>query len=386
MDFSKVRVLVLDTSERQALTIIRELKEIGCHVTTLNETKLNGGYASRLPDKKLLYPGVGHDTKALKAALDKELPTGNYDVVFPMNEESTELCWTNYEEYGKYVKVAAADYECFLKAYDKQLTLRLCQENGISCPRTKMDYETMDEFLKEARFPLALKPRIGSGSRGFHKADNKQQLDLLISSGKVKVDEYVIQEFVPKGEVHRVSYTFIDNEGNVKASMFAKSSRPYPLIVGTNSLFESTYQPELCAQAEKLLKLMDWHGYASVCFIEGEDDGIPKVMEINGRISASIKISYLCGINVARMMIERAFGEPVTEYPRKIKEGIRIRHAQANDMWFLKSPDRFKVKPSFFNRKNTHDVVFTLDDPLPYFTYTIECIKKYKSEMQKRTR
>ena len=386
MDFTKIRVLLLDTSGRQVPTILRELHELGCHVTTLNSSRLDIGYASRYPDVKLLYPGSSHDLSILKEALDKEIPTGKYDVVMPLLEEATELCWTNYDHYGKHVKVAAADYEGFLKAYDKQLTMKLCQENGIPCPRTKMDDESMDEFLSKVQFPLALKPRNGSGSRGFYKVENRERLDELVQSGKVKVNEYVIQEFVSDAEIHRVSYTFIDNFGDVKASMMAKSSRPYPLGVGTNSFFESTNRPDLCEKAERLLKLMGWHGYASVCFIESENDRKPKVMEINGRISASITISWLCGINVVKMMLERAYGEKVTEYSRDIFSDIRIKHSQAHNMWFLKSPRRFSVKPSFFNRSNTYDVVFSWADPLPYFTYTLQCFAKYKTEMKKRER
>lgn len=386
MDFSKIRVLVLDCSGRQIPTILAELHELGCRITTLNDSKLDNGYTSRYPERKLIYKGSGHDLAALKAALDREIPSGNYDAVFPMLESSTELLWQNYDRYNQYVKILAADYEGFQNANDKQLTMELCMANGIPCPRTKKDSETMEEFLREITFPLALKPRVGSGSRGFHKANTKEELQALISSGKVIVEEYVIQEFISDAETHRVSYTFIDNDDNVCASMIAKSTRPYPLGVGTNSFFESTNDPELCAQAEKLLKLMNWHGYASVCFIESAKDRLPKVMEINGRISASIKISYVCGINVARLNLERVLGMPVTRYSKDVPIDRRIRHSQAESMWFLKSKDRFKCKPGHFNRRNTWDVVFSWKDPLPYFGYSIQCLLKYKSEMKKRER
>lgn len=386
MDFKGVKVLVLDCSGRQVPTILKELHDLKCEITTLNGSKLDNGYLSRYPKHKLLYPGVDHDDTLLKEALDTEIKSGKYDVVFPMLEGSTELLWKNADEYAKYVKIAAADYEGFVNANDKQLTMELCMANGISCPRTKKDSETMEEFLADVEFPLALKPRVGSGSRGFHKAENKAQLEKLISSGQVKVPEYVIQEFIEEAETHRVSYTFIDNDNNVKVSMIAKSTRPYPLGVGTNSFFESTYNPELCEQSEKLLKLMNWHGYASVCFIESEKDGIPKVMEINGRVSASIKISYVCGINIARLNLERVLGHEVTEYSRKVPENRRIKHSQAEWMWFLKSPDRFKRKPSHFNPAHTWDVVFSWKDPMPYIGYTLQCLTKYKTEMKKRER
>ena len=91
--------------------------------------------------------------------------------------------------------------------------MKICQENGISCPLTKMDDETLEEYLSKVDFPLALKPRQGRGSVGFKKVKSCDELYSLISEGVIKVEEYVIQEFVEEAETHRVSYTFIDDEG-----------------------------------------------------------------------------------------------------------------------------------------------------------------------------
>ncbi len=386
MDFKGVRVLVLDGYGRQVAIILKELHKLGCITTTLNCSKLDVGYTSRYPKKKILEPSVRYDLNELKRVLDREILSGNYDVVFPMNEGATDVLWANKELYQKYVKYACAGEEGFINAYDKQLTMTLCQKNGINCPVTKMDDETLEEFLSKVSFPLALKPRKGSGSRGFHKVDTKERLFELIESGEVKVEEYVIQEFIKEGETHRVSYTFIDNDGNVKTSLMAKSTRPYPLVVGTNSLFQSCQMPEITAQAEKLLKLMNWKGYASVCFIESDEDHIPKVMEINGRISASIKMSVLCGAHVVRQLMEMAYDMPVTEYSRDYREDMRLRHFQADMMWFVKSPTRFKCKPCWFSPIRTSDVVFSWSDPIPWFAYTISCFARYKGEMEKRKR
>jgi len=384
MDFKGVRVLVLDGYGRQCAIVLKELHDLGCEITTLNTSKWDVGYASRYPAKKLLEPQTRYDMVALKKVLDREILSGCYDVVMPMLEPATDLLWENKEVWQQHVKYACADEDGFMKAYDKQLTMELCMKNGINCPITKLDDETMEEFFGKVNFPLACKPRKGSGSRGFHKVDNKEQLFELINSGEIKVEEYVIQEFIESAETHRVSYTFIDNNNETKTSMLAKSSRPYPLVIGTNSLFESCNMPDIAAQSEKLLKLMDWHGYASVCFIENDHDHIPKVMEINGRISASLKTSYCCGAHVVRQMLERAYGLEVTSYMGEYPAGVRVRHIQASAMWFLKSKDRFR--DGIFNFKKTHDFVFSWADPWPWFAYTIGCTKKYKTEMEKRKR
>ncbi len=386
MNFKGLRVLVLDGYGRQIAVVLRELHKLGCEITTVNQSKLDIGNTSRYPQHKIVEPKIKGNMSELKKVLDREIPTGKYDVVFPMLEPATELLLENIEEYGKYVKIACAGKEGFYKAYDKQLTMTICMENGINCPITKTDNETMEEFLTKVKFPLALKPRKGSGSRGFYRADSKEILMELIDSGKVVVEEYVIQEFIDEAEVHRVSYTIIDNDGNVKSSMISKSTRPYPLVIGTNSLFESVDMPEIAAQAEKLLKLMGWRGYASVCFIESEKDGVPKVMEINGRISASLKVGVEAGLPLVQQILENAMGVEVTQAPEKLEFGVRVAHTQSSALWFLKSKDRFRKEPTSNGNRKRRDVVFSWADPVPYFSYSIQCLQKYKTEMKKRER
>lgn len=386
MDFKGVRVLLLDGFCRQNAVLLKELHDLGCVVTTLNDSKLDVGYASRYPVKKLIDTKFKSDLAYYEQLIFSLAKSGEYDVIFPVLEEATGIISRNSEELTKYVKIVAPPFDAFVKAADKQLTMKLCMENGIYCPKTKMDDETLDEYLATVNYPLALKPREGRGSAGFKKVTCREELDSLIESGEVKVEEYVIQEFIDEAEIHRVSYTFIDDNDEVKSSMISKSTRPYPLGVGTNSLFESVDMPEIARQSENLLKLMGWRGYASVCFIENKDDGIPKVMEINGRISASFKVSVISGLHIVRQLLERAYGVEVTPSSGKIKFGRRVSHSQSGILWFLKSPERFRKEPSSTGTHYKRDVVFSLADPMPYVTYSIQCLAKYKKEMKKRKR
>ena len=385
MNFKGIRVLLLDGFCRQNAVLLQELHKLGCVVTTLNSSKLDVGYASRYPAKKLLDTEFRQNLRHYEALILEAAKSGRYDVIFPVLEESTKIIAQNIEEIGKYVKTTVPPLNAFEKASDKQLTMKLCRENGINCPKTKMDSETLEEYLQTVRFPLALKPREGRGSVGFKKVNSREELYKLIQDGTVAVEEYVIQEFIAEAETHRVSYTMIDQNNRVKSSLIAKSTRPFPLEIGTNSRFESVDMPEMRRQAELLLQLMGWQGYASVCFIESAKDGIPKVMEINGRISASFKISVEAGLPIVQQLLEYAYGAEVTPMPESLNYGRQIQHSQSAAMWFLKSPERFRKS----DRKHTglrKDVVFSFADPLPYIAYSLQCLGKYKTDMKKRER
>jgi hypothetical protein len=82
-------------------------------------------------------------------------------------------------------------------------------------------------------------------------------------------------------------------------------------------------------------------------------------------------------------MLEYCFGEKVSSY-KKYKIGQRLRCSQTDLLWFIKSPDRFKSKPSWFSNKNTKDQIFDISDPLPWFTFSIQKAMQLKKEMSKR--
>lgn len=122
--------------------------------------------------------------------------------------------------------------------------------------------------------------------------------------------------------------------------------------------------------------------------IEDPRDGLFKVMEINGRASASIKIMQLAGMNVGQQMAELAFGEEVTAFTCQ-RQDVRMRRIATDLLWLIKAPDRFTRKPSWFSPVRTHEVVFSLADPKPFFASALSLVThamRYRQEMEARSR
>ena len=88
-------------------------------------------------------------------------------------------------------------------------------------------------------------------------------------------------------------------------------------------------------------------------------------MEINPRITASVKICFDAGVDFARQIIEFATGKEVTEY-MDYKADVRLRYMHTDILWLLQSPNRFNIKPSWFDFKNTSDQICLL--------YTSRCV------------
>lgn len=385
MNYKGIRILVLDGYGRQIPAILSELHELGCVITTVNDWKLDVGYSSRYPDRKIVERGIREDNVLLRQVIEREVASGQYDVIFPILEKSTDIL-TRMMEEGKCdnIKVIAAPRAAFLQAYDKELTMKVCQEAGIPCPRTKMDDETMDEYLSNVMFPLACKPRKGSGAAGFKKVDSREELEKYIVDGVIDVNKYVIQEYIPQTDYRYGSRVMLDKNGKCIYDVTVQSCRSFPIDGGPGCYIRTIDRPDINSYAERLLQAMGWAGFAHVSFIMDPRDWTPKVIEINGRIPASIKICTIVGAQPVKTLLDYVYGEELKPMTEKIPEMVALRYFHTDFMWLLKSPNRFKCKPSWFNFKKNHDYIWNWKDPVPFFSYSIEHMLTYKEEMKKR--
>lgn len=385
MEFKGVRVLVLDGYGRQIPSILHQLHQLKCVITTINESKLDVGYTSRYPKHRIVQKGIREDKTVYRNVIEQAISTGNYDVVFPMLEKSTDILHQLLRE-GKLggIKVIAAPAEAFQKAYDKQETMRICTENHIPCPATKMDYETLDEYLARVNFPLACKPRKGSGSAGFKKVSSREELEEYIQNGTIKVEEYVIQEYIEDIQYMVNCYVMMDDEHKPIFKVVVKTYRWYPINGGPGCFARTVDESEAAESAARLLAKMNWSGMAQVSFMFDGKDGIPKVGEINGRISAGIKMCEFAGCTPVQYMLQRAYGEKLEPIAKPIPTGLGLRYFHTDIMWFLKHPKRFSAKPSWFDFRKSRDYIFSWGDPIPFFSYAIEHVLTYKKDMKKR--
>ena len=378
------KVLLLDGYGRQIPSLLHQLHELGCKVTTMCESRLDVGFTSRYPSRRIVVHGIREDVDIYRQAIEKELENG-YDVLFPILEKSTDICTdgkisTLYPE----LKIIAAPREAFLKAYDKQQTMTACMKNGIPCPITKMDDETMDDFLSRVSFPLAAKPRKGSGSAGFKKIHAREELDQYIAEGDIVPEEYVIQEFIPQDKYMCNCYVMMDDQQNPMYSLALKTYRWYPVDGGPGCFARTVDQPEVTENAVKLFKALGWSGFGQVSFMMDSRDNTPKVTEINGRISAGIKIMEYAGCTPVLYMLERAYGRRMKPKKDGIRQGLGLRYFHTDILWLLKSPDRFHADPNWFDFRKNIDYIFSWSDPLPFFSYAIEHAATYRKDMAKR--
>ena len=383
MDFKGTRVLVLDGAGKQTIAMIRGLKEIGCQVTVLCTTRLDVCYVSKLPDKKLLVKDMKPQNPDYITYLLDQAKSGNYDVIMPIGELSTNPVTQHEDEFKPYVKIACAPREVYIKAFNKQFTFDTAIENGVPCPYTRHSKQDIEEYLDTCRFPIIIKPRQGLGSIGFHKFERREDFWPYMKEHGLDPDEYVVQEFV-HFENRIGTNLFMDQKGNICTSYAVDVLRWFPIDAGAGVLIVTVDAHDVLKYAGDLLKALHWKGFANVAFMVDKDTGEPRLLEINGRIPASVKVAYMCGCNISRQMLEMVYDQEVIQYPENDKFGLYIRHLDTDIVWFLKSPDRFKAKPSWFSWKNTQEILFSKDDKKPFFAHFLQRLLSYKATMKNK--
>jgi D-aspartate ligase len=386
IDYKKIRVLLADGQDRQVLPMARAFKKLGCEVTTFNCSKLDNGYSSKYPDYKIVDTKVKDNIQYLVEMIEKLLQTGNYDLVIATSDLTAEALSINKERLEKYAKVAVVEPETFYISYDKMNTMKICMENGIPCPKTLMNILSIDDVLAaNLSYPIVVKPRKSYGAIGFQRMDTKEKLIEFLSRDDCDLSTLIVQEYIPQADIQYEAAMFIDNNNNVKSALVFSKNRWFPVEGGSSTLNVTVDRPDIIETCTKLLQLIGWRGCADIDLIQDPRDGIAKIMEINPRVSGSVKICFEAGINLAQQIIEAAYGEEVTSY-YDYKKDVCLRCMHTDLLWFIKSKDRFRTKPSWFSFKNTKDQIFSISDPLPGFTFTIQAFLKYRKEMKKRAR
>lgn len=376
-------ILIFEGRARQSLPLIRAFRKLGCKVTALCSSRLDVAYASWFVNKKIKIKYSNTEFEKASEIILNLVKTGKYDLVVPTTDFSATVLSKNKSEIEKYAKVAVCDYETFKLAENKNLTMKICMENGIPCPKTYFGLKNKEEIINNFKeYPFVIKPTISYGAIGFKVIKNKEELDKALE-GINNLEEYVVQEYIPQTDIQYESAMFVDGNNDVKTSVVFSKNRWFPVEGGSSTLNITVDRKDIIDSCTKLLKEINWRGACDIDLIQDPRDNTAKIMEINPRVSGSVKITFDAKTNQALQMLELAFGDEVTKFDNYVI-GRRLRCSQTDFLWFIKSKNRFKAKPSWFSCYKTRDQIFYWSDPFPYFAFSLKGLFGFKKEMSKR--
>ena len=221
------------------------------------------------------------------------------------------------------------------------------------------------------------------GARGFHIFETRNALNDHIMQKKIRLADYVVQEFIPSGSDVGAATLFIDNNGNIKSEFLYVCNHLYPENGGTSTLNSIVDIPDIIESCRRLVRNMDLRGIVGIDIMIDRRDNIGKVIEINVRPPHAVSIGFSGGIDLGLQTLEDVFGNEVT--PMQITNSdFCLRILQTDVLWFISSPDRFRRSPRKLGFKKVKEQMFYWDDPLPWFGFLISGIKDYRKKMKEK--
>ncbi len=230
-------------------------------------------------------------------------------LIFPPIEEDTIIAFYNYlncEKNNKNIKYLLPEKNNFVLSRNKELLNLFCEKNEIPCPKliSKTNFNN-----NNFKFPIIVKPKEGSGSKGIIYIDNKQQL----YSYSIDFNKSLVQERLPNPKNVEGGFYLCEN-GKILSFYSHKRIRTYPEKGGVTVFSEATNNEKIKLAGEKVIKQLNWNGLLMIEFIYDERDEKYKLIEINPRMWGSILLSEKCGANFIQNYIELTKGNPLKNY------------------------------------------------------------------------
>ena len=258
-------VFVTDSDARQVLAIIRSLGKKGINVTTGDYKKLSIGFFSKYCDKKVLYPSPLKNPELFKKSLLRYVANNRVDVLIPVSSSVMYTVSRSLDIFSQYTSVPIPPYETVMKAVDKASTVKIAE--AIPRPKTYMPKKISEVYAlaKKVDYPIVVKPRVSSGSRGLKYANNPAELLYYFETTAKKYGSPLVQEYIPGNEIYGVS-ALLNKESKPRAVFVHKRIRQFPITGGPSTYRVSVSKPSLAKLGLRLLGEMKWYGVAMVEF------------------------------------------------------------------------------------------------------------------------
>ena len=264
-----------------------------------------------LSDKSYVVPAG--NSKEFLPKLKEICETEKVDAVISVVDEEL-LNVIELEKLG--IKVIQPELNFTNLCLDKYKCMNKLREVGLAAPETWL----ASEIPKNVPYPLFVKPRVGRGSRGIGKVENRQELTEFLRKSFYTPENLLCQPYLP-GTEYTVSVV-VWRDGEVQAvvpkEIISKMGVTKMAITRKN---EEIHQ--LCSDIQKKLKA---NGPFNVQLrLDGQ--GNPVVFEINPRFSTSITLTMASGIDELGGLLSQAlFGKESFKFSEWHDGVVMLRH------------------------------------------------------------
>lgn len=286
-------LIVEDGGQRSALAAVRALGRAGWKVGVASPV---AGMAAH--SRFALWHEVprAEDAGYIDGLLHA-VQAGGYEVVMAAGDGELLAVTAGREPLeAAGARVAHPPYTVVLRAIDKLRLAAAAERVGLAAPRTELDVPP------DWSGPMIVKERVhgeaGSAGKTPHtpavvvhdRAEAADRLRAIAAHGGQGVVQQVIE-----GGLMAVS-ALVDDDSRVRALVAQRAAGLWPADAGPSVRAEVVaISDELRAGIEALLVELRWTGLVQLQFLV-PDDGVPRLIDFNGRIYGSIALTEAAGV------------------------------------------------------------------------------------------
>jgi predicted ATP-grasp superfamily ATP-dependent carboligase len=353
----------------KTLCVVRSLGAKGIRTIVAEKTRWHSSGFSKFCSKSVVSPDPAKQPEPYLDWLVDTIRRERCDVLFPMDDDTMRLAVEHRKALEPVCRIVLPPSESYRIAADKGKTLEVASKIGIPCPQTvqwgegETDLSVLLERTSPLRYPLLIKPRGSSGSRGIRQVYHSDELISAFAAVHKLYPNPLIQEMIPQGPKYDVCLCY-DANHRLKASFVQQEVRNYPLDRGPSTVHVSVEYPELLEMSIKLMDHLQWIGVADIEFMVDPRNGEPMLMEINPRFWSSLHLAVRSGVDFPWLLYQMAIGQNVAAV-HEYRIGTKGRSLLPGDLLhFLSNPQRWKMDPPFWTLKYPDDT-FSRSDPMP---------------------
>jgi predicted ATP-grasp superfamily ATP-dependent carboligase len=324
-----MRILVTDGDNRATLAITRSLGRQH-EITVGAQDRRSLASVSRWCHNAFAYPNPAHDQQGFLDTLRTEVRKRRIDVLLPVADITTILIAEHRGEFEP-CRIPIPDADTIKRAANKVEIMNLARRVGVPVP-AGVTVDSLREGMDQATgliFPLVVKPgrsrvRVDGHwlSTSVQYANDLAELTQILGGLNPAAYPVLLQE-----RIHGpgVGLFLCCDHGRPIAAFCHQRLREKPPSGGVSVLRESIPVDERARDfAQRLLAELRWHGVAMVEFKRDERDGLPKLMEINGRFWGSLQLAIDAGVDFPALLIQMLEGKTV-QAVAGYRTGVRSR-------------------------------------------------------------
>ena len=293
----KSALIVEQGYSRGAVAGARALKAAGWRVGVGAPGGRGLAALSRATDERHTVPPAHEDPDAFLDGVNRAVTAHGYEVVFGAGE--AEVIALSAHRSGLSAVVPHSAHDSVVSGLDKDRMEKAAQNVGFAVP------ETLDPApLTDEREPFIVKanaharpdepgapPRVDTNMVVGATAARERVAQLESIGASARVQTFYRGDLVAYSAV-------VDRSGGIVADCMQIAARIWPPAAGASCRAHTVPVDEVIAErAAALFRKLGWFGLAELQFVV-PDDGIPRLIDLNGRFYGSLCLAVAAGANL----------------------------------------------------------------------------------------